>query len=87
MGRTALGAVVGMLLGVGSAALILYVARHVVAAYVTAPDVLAMDPSAIYVSATLGAGFGSVCGALAGFASALLREWRNSRAQTPSSGP
>jgi hypothetical protein len=87
MGRTALGAVVGMLLGVGSAALILYAARHFVVAHVTAPDVVAMEPSAIYVSATLGAGFGSVCGALAGFASALLREWRAGRAQPPASGP
>jgi hypothetical protein len=83
MWRTALGSVVGMLLGVGSTALTLYVANQVVTAYVTAPDVLRMEPSVIYQAVVLGGGFGSVCGALAGFASAILREWRKGSTQAP----
>jgi hypothetical protein len=83
MWRTALGSVVGMLLGIASTALTLYVANQVVTAHVTAPDVLRMEPSVIYQTVVLGAGFGSVCGGLAGFASAILREWRASRTQAP----
>src|SRR5262245_10250778 len=74
MWRTALGSVVGMLLGVGTAALILYVAHDRIARI--KGEVFELEPNVTYLTVTLGAGFGSVCGALAGFASAVLREWR-----------
>ena len=56
-----------------------------VIATIKEPMLYEMEPSTIYLTITLGAGFGSLCGALAGFASAvLLREWRKSRPTGPS---
>lgn len=81
MWRTTLGALIGMLLGVGAAVLILRVASAAVA-QITAPDLYRMEYSVIYHSLVLGAGFGAVCGSLAGFASAILREWQKSRSST-----
>jgi hypothetical protein len=78
MWRTTLGALIGMLVGIGLTVLILRVAFAVIAR-ITAPDVYEIEYSVIYQTLTLGAGFGAVCGALAGFASAILREWRKSR--------
>jgi len=81
MWRTAAGSVVGMLLGVGCSVLILYVAYDRVARL--KEQVFELEPNVIYLTVTLGAGFGAVCGALAGFASALLREWRKSSTTPP----
>jgi hypothetical protein len=73
--RTALGALAGTLAGLGMAVLILGVAWWV-NTWRTAPRVFEMEHWAIYLSLILGAGFGAVCGALAGLASAVLRTWR-----------
>lgn len=81
MWRTALGALVGMLLGIGCTALLLYLTNRVIAR-MTAPQEFEIEYGAIYLTITLGAGFGAVCGALAGLTSAVLRAWRDSR-QTP----
>jgi hypothetical protein len=78
MWRTALGSVVGTVAGVGCAALILRVTYAVVAQM--KEQTFEIEPSTTYLTVTLGAGFGSLCGALAGFASAILREWRKNRA-------
>jgi hypothetical protein len=78
MWRTALGSVVGALAGIGCAALILRVSYAVVAHLME--QTIEIEPSTVYLTVTLGAGFGSLCGALSGFASAILREWRKSRA-------
>lgn len=82
--RTALGSVVGMLLGVGCTALILFATNQVVA-WMTAPVRFEIEYGVIYLTVILGAGFGSVCGAMVGLASAVLREWRRSRDQTTAS--
>jgi hypothetical protein len=78
MWRTALGSVVGAIAGVGCAALVLRVCYAVVAQM--KEQTFEIEPSTVYLTVTLGAGFGSLCGALSGFAAAVLREWRKSRA-------
>jgi hypothetical protein len=73
--RTAVAALVGTLAGLVVAALVLRLAWSFLA-WRTAPRVFEVEHGVIYLTLVLGAGFGAVCGALAGLAGALLRGWR-----------
>jgi hypothetical protein len=70
-----LGAGVGLVAGVLIAAGVLWGANQVVR-WMTAPRAFQMEHWVIYLGALLGAGFGTVCGALAGLASAVVRALR-----------
>jgi hypothetical protein len=74
--RTALLALVGMLLGIGLALGLLWLTREVLR-WQTAPKVFTIEHGVIYLSLVLGAGFGALCGALAGLASVLLARDRS----------
>jgi hypothetical protein len=73
--RTAVGALVGTLAGLAVAALILRTAWSFLA-WRTAPRLFEVEHGVIYLALVLGAGFGALCGALAGLAGAVLRAWR-----------
>jgi hypothetical protein len=79
MWRAVLGAGVGMLVGIGLTVLILRISWGIIAR-MTAPKVFEIEYSAIYLMVVLGAGFGALCGTLAGTTAALVREWRRPRA-------
>jgi hypothetical protein len=73
--RTALSAATGVLVGVGLAVLTLCVTSGVLAR-MTAPKTFEVEHWVVYLSVVLGAGFGGLCGALAGVVGAVGREWR-----------
>ena len=78
MWRPLLGAVVGLLAGAGLTGLALRVTWSVIAR-IKDPLLYEIDPWVIHLTVVLGAGFGALCGTLAGMTSAVLREWRRSR--------
>jgi hypothetical protein len=78
MWRPLLGGVAGLLAGAGLTALILRLTWSIVAR-IKEPVVFEIEPTVIYQSVVLGAGFGAVCGTLCGMTAAMLREWRRGR--------
>lgn len=70
--RVGLLSLVGALLGGGLAMALLWATREVLRQQ-TAPKVFEVEHSVVYQAVTLGAGFGAVCGALAGLASVVAR--------------
>ncbi len=69
MMKVALGSFLGMLAGILAVALLLPAASWAVP-LLMAPPVLRMEHTVIYQALVLGGGFGAVCGAVAGLASA-----------------
>jgi hypothetical protein len=72
MARVIVGALVGMLAGSVAVALLLPVAAWAVE-HLLAPPAQRVEHAVIYQCLVLGAGFGSVCGSLAGLARVALR--------------
>jgi hypothetical protein len=73
--RTTLGALGGMIAGVGVTALLLTLTR-IILAWKTAPQVFEIEHGVVYLAVILGGGFGGLSGALAGLAGILLRTAR-----------
>jgi len=82
MWRPLLGAVLGLLIGVGLTAILLR-GTYLAVARMTQPQLYEIDKWVYYVTMVVGAGFGSLCGTLIGLTGAILREWR--RANSPGS--
>jgi NhaP-type Na+/H+ or K+/H+ antiporter len=70
--RTALGALVGWLVGVGLTVLLLWATDRVIR-QMTAPRVFEIEYRTIYLALVLGAGFGALSGAVAGLAGVVQR--------------
>jgi hypothetical protein len=74
--RTLVSTLAGMLVGVGLTAGLLRLTWSVVGG-IKSPRVFEVEPSVIYQTVVLGAGFGSVCGALVGLAGVIARVLRD----------
>jgi hypothetical protein len=74
--RTLLASLAGMLAGIGLTAGLLRLTWTVVG-WIKDPRIFEIEPSVIYQTMVLGAGFGGVCGALVGLAGVVARSLRD----------
>jgi hypothetical protein len=81
--RVGLLSLAGLALGAGLSLVLLWLTREALRGQ-TAPKVFEVEHYVVYLTVILGAGFGAVCGALAGLASVLARRGEARRpAPTP----